>query len=61
VIGYTFPAGLSKKLGMTNLRIYATGQNVFTISNLKFTDPQTNGETGYPLQKAFIFGLNASF
>ena len=61
VIGYTFPADLSKKLGMTNLRIYATGQNVFTISNLKFTDPQTNGETGYPLQKAFIFGLNASF
>ena len=61
VIGYTIPSGLSSKIGMKNLRIYATGQNVFTLSNLKFIDPQTNGETGYPLQTIYIFGLNASF
>jgi TonB-linked SusC/RagA family outer membrane protein len=60
-IGYTLPESASKKVGMTRLRLYATGQNVFTASNLKFTDPQTNGETGYPLMRTFIFGLNASF
>jgi TonB-linked SusC/RagA family outer membrane protein len=61
VLGYTLPVRISKKIGMQNLRLYATGENVFTASNLKFTDPQTNGETGYPLMKSFIFGLNASF
>jgi TonB-linked SusC/RagA family outer membrane protein len=60
-IGYTLPVSASKKLAMSRLRIYATGQNVFTASNLKFTDPQTNGETGYPLMRTFIFGLDASF
>ncbi len=60
-IGYTLPVTVSKKIGMKNLRIYATGENVFTASNLKFTDPQTNGETGYPLMKTFSFGFNASF
>ena len=60
-LGYSLPAGWSKKIGMKNLRIYTTGENVFTVSNLKFIDPQTNGETEYPLQRTFIFGLNASF
>ncbi len=60
-IGYTLPVNVSNKIGMKNLRIYATGENVFTASNLKFTDPQTNGETGYPLMKTFSFGFNASF
>lgn len=60
-IGYTLPVNVSQKIGMKNLRIYTTGENVFTASNLKFTDPQTNGETGYPLMRTFIFGLNASF
>lgn len=60
-IGYTLPVNVSTKIGMKNLRIYATGENVFTASNLKFTDPQTNGETGYPLMRTFSFGFNASF
>lgn len=60
-IGYTLPVNVSQKIGMKNLRIYATGENVFTASNLKFTDPQTNGETGYPLMRTFSFGFNASF
>lgn len=61
VIGYTFPVRWSSKIAVKNLRIYATGQNIFTASNLKFTDPETNGEVGYPLQKTYIFGINATF
>ena len=63
-IGYTLPTDFIKRIGMTNLRIYATGQNLLTASNLNFLDPQAaleNIETGYPVMRTFIFGLNASF
>jgi TonB-linked SusC/RagA family outer membrane protein len=63
-IGYTFPGNLVRGWGMKNLRIYASGQNVFTVSDLKFMDPEvgyTNGQTAYPNQKVFTVGLNASF
>jgi hypothetical protein len=46
---------------LKNLRVYGTTQNLFTLSKLKFTDPETTGETSYPIQKAFIFGFSASF
>jgi TonB-linked SusC/RagA family outer membrane protein len=60
-LGYTVPAQISNKLRMKNLRVYVTGQNVFTISKLKFTDPETTGEQGYPLQKVFLAGFNITF
>ena len=61
VLGYTIPTRLSSKAKIKNFRIYATGQNVFTISKLKFTDPETNGEQGYPVQKTFLVGFSATF
>lgn len=63
-LSYAIPGKLSHKMGMKGLRFYVTGQNVFTVSNLKFMDPEvgyTNGETAYPTQKVYIFGLNATF
>jgi hypothetical protein len=64
VIGYTIPAAVTKKFSIQNLRFYVTGQNIFTVSPLKFMDPETgytNREEAYPLQKTFIFGLNVTF
>jgi TonB-linked SusC/RagA family outer membrane protein len=64
VIGYTIPAAITKKFSIQNLRFYVTGQNIFTVSPLKFMDPETgytNREEAYPLQKTFIFGLNVTF
>lgn len=64
VIGYTIPAAITKKFSIQNLRFYVSGQNVFTMSPLKFMDPETgytNREEAYPLQKTFIFGLNVTF
>lgn len=64
VLGYTVPIGISKKAGMKNLRFYVTGQNIFTMSKLKFMDPEvgySGKETAYPTQKVFIFGLSTSF
>jgi hypothetical protein len=60
-LGYTVPARISSKLRMKNLRLYVTGQNMFTISKLKFTDPETTGEQGYPVQKVFLAGFNITF
>ncbi|WP_208745781.1 TonB-dependent receptor [Pedobacter kyonggii] len=64
VIGYTFPAALSKRAGMQNLRVYASGQNIFTGGGLGFMDPETGfsqREEAYPVQKTFIFGLQVTF
>jgi TonB-linked SusC/RagA family outer membrane protein len=60
-LGYTVPSRLSSKVRMKNLRLYVTGQNIFTMSKLKFTDPETTGEQGYPLQKTFLAGFNITF
>jgi TonB-linked SusC/RagA family outer membrane protein len=60
-LGYTVPARISSKIKMKNLRVYVTGQNMFTLSQLKFTDPETTGEQGYPIQKVFMAGFNVTF
>jgi TonB-linked SusC/RagA family outer membrane protein len=60
-LGYTVPSKVSSKVRMKNFRIYVTGQNILTFAKLKFTDPETTGEQGYPIQKTFLIGLNTSF
>lgn len=60
-LGYTVPTRLSSKLAMKNLRVYVTGQNLLTFSKLKFTDPETTGEQGYPIQKVIMVGFSTSF
>jgi len=60
-LGYTVPSKISSLLRMKNLRFYVTGQNIVTFGKLKFTDPETTGEQGYPLQKVLLVGFNTSF
>jgi TonB-linked SusC/RagA family outer membrane protein len=60
-LGYTVPSKVSSKFRMKHLRIYVTGQNIVTFGKLKFTDPETTGEQGYPIQKTFLVGFNTSF
>jgi len=43
------------------VRVYVTGQNLFTFSQIKFTDPETTGEQGYPIQKTILGGFNITF
>lgn len=69
VIGYSLPDKIVKKMGMQQLRLYASGQNIFTISKLKFMDPQTtsnnfdgnNIDYFYPIQSVYTIGLNVQF
>lgn len=63
-IGYNFPKKLISKLGLQSLRIYYSGQNLWTITNmLKGYDPESPSGKGvnYPQVKVNSFGINLSF
>jgi len=60
--GYTLPHRLTQRLKMGNFRIYANGTNLFTISGFKLWDVEMAGNgLGYPIQRVFNIGINASF
>lgn len=61
-LGYTFPKNLTKHIGVEKLRIYANGNNLFTIDNMGIFDPEmTAGIGGYPIQRTLTFGANVTF
>ena len=54
-IGYTLPKELTKKVGISNARVYFTGGNLFCITGYKGLDPDVNtdgsmdaGYAGFP-------------
>ena len=69
-LGYQFKL---EKWRLNSLKLYVTGQNLFTITNYKGFDPEVgafNNATGigqgidlgtYPQVKTFMFGLKANF
>ncbi|MBN9298223.1 MAG: TonB-dependent receptor [Filimonas sp.] len=62
---YTVPATATKKIGISNLRVYASGQNLYTLSKLPRDlgiDPEISSATsGYPLVKIWTFGVDVTF
>nr|WP_308571739.1 TonB-dependent receptor [uncultured Prevotella sp.] len=64
-IGYTIPSELTSHLGISNLRIFFSGENLLTGTKLaKQFDPETISSysgNGYPLSKTFSFGLSVTF
>jgi TonB-linked SusC/RagA family outer membrane protein len=58
-IGYTIPNHLTKKIGVTNARIFLNGYNLFTITEMKIADPEQSA--GYPLNSTYNAGINVSF
>ena len=44
-IGYTLPKALLKKMNFSNLRLYLTGSNLFTITGYSGVDPEVNAST----------------
>ncbi len=56
-VGYTFDV---KKIGVKNVRLYASGQNLFTVTDYTGLDPESTSlidQGTYPQSKAFILGL----
>ncbi len=71
-LGYTLPDHRNKlkNIGISNLKIYATGMNLITFTNYSGFDPEIGtsddrnpgGDYGnYPMPKTIIFGFNVSF
>ena len=51
-LGYSLPAPVAHKLRVQRLRIYFTGQNLYTLSKVKFLDPEST-EFGSNLNNAY--------
>ncbi|OKL40542.1 SusC/RagA family protein [Pontibacter flavimaris] len=67
-IGYSLPAGLTSKVGVSRARIYVSGENLLTFSDMiDIFDPESVGLNGwndgktYPFARVFSFGLNLNF
>ncbi len=66
-LGYTLPKSLINKIGLQNVRVYVSGENLLTITGLSNTmDPETagigkQGGTVYPLSRVYSFGLSVNF
>jgi len=72
VLGYTLPATIASKLGINNLRIYASAQNFFLITEYFGYDPEVTtyeefsfsqgfNYYEYPKPRTFLAGINLSF
>ena len=66
--GYTFPKAWVNKIGLQHLRLYFSGDNLFTITGLHgYYDPEALGDTGdkmgkvYPLARTYSIGMNINF
>ncbi len=74
-VGYTLPQNLTRKIGIQRLRFYATGTNLFCITNYTGYDPEVSSYarnssysgltpgidySSYPKSRAFTFGVNVT-
>ena len=70
-LGYTVPAKITKKAAISNLRVYMSLDDFFTITSYPGLDPETastNNTTGagldwgsYPTMKKLVLGVNLTF
>ena len=63
-IAYRFNIPFLKENGINNLRIFANGQNLYTVTKMPFYDPEiaANSSGGiYPMMRVFNFGFNVQF
>jgi TonB-linked SusC/RagA family outer membrane protein len=76
-IGYTLPSTMVKRIGLSNLRLYASGQNLFfnTASEYRGINPEGRSTSGpyasaivagyqrgsFPIAKTIVIGLDINF
>lgn len=58
-LAYTFPKSIIDKMKLSNLRVYATGSNLFCWTNYNGYDPETGD--WYPPTRMYVFGINLAF
>ena len=64
-LGYTLPASITRHAGISKLRVYFSGENLFTLTKMStIFDPETIGTSmgsSYPLSRIYSFGLSVTF
>lgn len=66
-IGYSLPTRLTNKIGSSRIRIYVTGENLFTFTSYTGYDPEIGGmvlglDRGvYPQARSIIGGIQVQF
>jgi TonB-linked SusC/RagA family outer membrane protein len=71
-LGYTLPKSITTALKISNLRVYASGYNVFILTNYTGFDPEVSTRrqtaltpgvdySAYPKSRQFVVGLNLGF
>ncbi|MGM9738121.1 MAG: TonB-dependent receptor [Candidatus Cryptobacteroides sp.] len=58
-VGYTIPPRLTKRAGIANLRVYFSGDNLFTFKKcIKYFDPEMASQNSIPFMRSCSFGIN---
>jgi hypothetical protein len=72
-LGYTLPQDVTNRFGMSKVRLYVTGENVFTFTKYTGYDPEIAGRNNseqdiigvdrayYPQARTFLLGANIQF
>jgi hypothetical protein len=69
-LGYSFPKNLSGRFGVSKLRLYASANNLFTLTKYRGFDPNVSsgnpvgsGIDGgvYPVPTTYLLGINLKF
>jgi len=62
-LGYNLPLNIIKKAGMSQLRVYFQGENLFWITPKGYigSDPERTDINRIPVPTSYSFGLSASF
>lgn len=69
-LGYTLPSVWTKKVGLSKVRFYVSGNNLFTLTGYSGYDPEVNIATGltpnidynrYPRSRTYTFGAQLTF
>lgn len=62
-VGYSFKGDWMQRIGLSKLRLYANGTNLFTIDGVNDADPEARSEdlNSYPVRRVINFGVQATF
>ncbi|MDE6151744.1 MAG: TonB-dependent receptor [Prevotella sp.] len=60
-LGYTFAKSLTRKIFVESLKVYASIDNLFTITSFPGLDPEVGATVGYPVVRQYSVGVNVTF
>lgn len=62
-LGYSVPDKVLKTIGIENLRLVLSAENIGTLSQFRGLDPEKQGDDNnvYPINKSYSFAINLSF